>query len=97
MLKKVILGVGFLALTAAAAEAKTYTVEVTPNNDKCYIVNYVPATYLVNTRGKLVKGERRVWVGEIADGNTIYHRRVPATYLETRTLVEADHYSLSPC
>lgn len=97
MLKKVIVGAGALLLTVAASEAKTYKEWASPNNEKCYVVEYVQATYLVNTRGKLVKPERKVWVGEIADGNKIYHRRVPATYLQSRTLLEKDHYTLKPC
>ncbi len=65
----------------------------------CYRVIYVPALYLVNTRGKLVKPERVVWVGEVRDGARVYRRRIPATYLETRVLLEEDHYSLRriPC
>ena len=97
MLKKFMLGAGALALTVAAAEAKTFKEWVTPDNKKCYVVEYIQATYLVNTRGKLVKPERYVWEGEIADGNKIYHRRVPATYLQTRKLLEKDHYTLKPC
>lgn len=97
MLTKVIFGTCLLALSVATAEAKTYTIEVTPDNDKCYVVHYIPATYLVDTRGILVSGESREWVGDIEDGNKIYHRRVPATYIESRRLLEADHYSLTPC
>jgi hypothetical protein len=65
----------------------------------CYRVRYVPALYLVNTRGKLVRSEQTVLEGELADGSRVIRRRVPATYLETRVLLEADHYSLSriPC
>ena len=65
----------------------------------CYRVTYVPALYLVNTRGKLVEPERMVWSGEFRDGRRVYHQRIPATYLKTRTLLEEDHYTLTriPC
>lgn len=87
---------GALIVMAAplTAEAREYTVEVTPDNRTCYQVNYIPATYKVNTRGHLVRGASRDWEGTIADGNVIVHRRNPAVYIEKRTLVEADHYSL---
>ena len=44
MLKTFMLGVGALALTVAAAEAKTFKEWVTPNNKKCYVVEYIQAT-----------------------------------------------------
>ncbi len=87
--------VGF-GIVASAANARTYTEEVTPNRDKCYLVQYVPALYQVNTRGKKVKGESTSWHGDYADGAVIIKRRNPAVYLQTRKLLEADHYSLVP-
>ncbi len=65
----------------------------------CYRVEYVPALYLVNTRGKLVQPERYVWRGDIVDGARVHHERIPAVYLQTRVLLEPDHYTLVrvPC
>lgn len=65
----------------------------------CYRVTYVPALYLVDTRGKLVKPERVVWEGDIADGSEVRRKRIPATYLQTRKLLAEDHYTLVriPC
>lgn len=85
-----------LGVFASSADARTYTEEVTPSRDKCYLVQYVPALYKVNTRGKKVKGESTSWHGEYADGAVIVKRRNPAVYIQTRKLLEADHYSLVP-
>lgn len=85
-----------LGAFASTADARTYREEVTPNNDKCYVVKYIPALYQVNTRGKKVSGESKSWVGEIADGAVVIKRRNPAVYIQTRKLLESDHYTLIP-
>ncbi|HDZ73332.1 MAG TPA: hypothetical protein ENH55_11290 [Aurantimonas coralicida] len=85
--------VSTLALSVAA-DAKTFTRKVVENNDKCYLVEYIPSTYIFNTKGKKVSGESRSWVGNIADGAVIIKRRNPAVYIQTRKLLEQDHYTL---
>ena len=97
MLTKIILGAGVLALTVGAAEAKVYKEWASPNNRTCYKVEYIQATYLVNTRGKLVRPSSKSWEGEIVDGGMIYKVRHPAVYKTTRKLIEEDHYTLTPC
>lgn len=95
-----------VALFVSPAEARkqivnggTFIVDGELPRHSCYRVRYIPALYLVNTRAKLVKAEQTVWEGELADGARVIKRRVPATYLESRVLLEPDHYSLSriPC
>lgn len=85
-----------LGVIATSADARTYTEEVTPNRDKCYLVQYVPALYKVNTRGKKVKGQSTSWHGDYVDGGVIIKRRNPAVYIQTRRLIEPDHYTLVP-
>ncbi len=86
--------VGALLLSSAAS-AKEYTIEVTPDHRKCYQVEYVPATVLVNTKGKLVEGPKKVWEGDVREhGAIVVKRKVPAVYKSTRRVIEEDHYTL---
>ena len=80
---------------APAASAATYTVTGYPNRDKCYYVEHVPATYKVNTKGVLVQGESAGW-SAIAPGTKAVHSTSPAVYIQTKKMIEADHYSLVP-
>ena len=96
-MRNLLIGLTTVATVVAfsvSADAKMYTKYVTENNEKSYCVQYVPSTYVYNTRGKRVAGESQSWVGTIADGETIVKRRNPAVYKTTRRLVEQDHYTL---
>lgn len=75
--------------------AKTYTVTGYPNRDTCYVVKHVPATYEVNTKGIKVKSEGEAW-STIVPGTIAKHSTTPAVYIQTKTMTEADHYSLTP-
>lgn len=86
-----VVATGFGTMGVSAAE---YTVTGYPNRDKCYLVEHIPATYNINTKGIKVKGETKSWSGTIAAGNVVTHRKNPAVYIRTKKLVEADHYSL---
>ena len=80
------------AISASSASAETYIVrQVVSPNIACYDRVYVPARVLVNTRGRLVRGESKVWV--TSPGRWDYVRNA-ATYIQTRKVVEADHYTL---
>ena len=82
---------------ASAANAEKYVVrESVSRYIACYDRVYVPAAVAVNTRGKLVRSEGRGW--EIG-GDRWDYVRSPAVYIETRRLIEADHYTLvkRPC
>ncbi|MBU1175875.1 MAG: hypothetical protein KKH72_10785 [Alphaproteobacteria bacterium] len=83
------------SIVAPAAFAKTYTVTGYPNNDKCYLVEHIPATYEVNTKGIKVKGESSGW-SAISPGKIAKYSTSPAVYIQTKSLIEADHYSLVP-
>ena len=75
--------------------AKTYTVTGYPNRDTCYIVEHVPATYKVDTMGIKVKGEGSGW-NTIAPGKVAKFSTTPAVYIQTKKMIETDHYSLIP-
>jgi hypothetical protein len=87
-----------LCIGTSAAYAQTYTVEVTPNNRSCYTIDYKPAVYLVNTRGKLMRSAGVSRSYDIVDqvGGTAVFNRVPAVYLETRRLLRSDYYTMRP-
>jgi hypothetical protein len=79
-------------LGCGAASAETYVVKQSVSRYlTCYDRVYVPATVAVNTRGKKVRGEARGW--EIA-GDRWDYVRSPAVYIQTRRIVEQDHYTL---
>ncbi len=75
-----------------SAHAETYVVKQ-PRSQyiACYTKVYVPATYVVNTRGKLVQKESKAWV---VSGDRWDKMRSPAVYIETSRMVEPDHYKL---
>lgn len=82
---------GVLAM-AGAAHAKTYAVKQAHSQYiACYKKEYVPATCVVNTRGKLVQKKS---VGWVVSGDRWDRMRHPAVYIETRKMVEPDHYKL---
>ena len=85
-------------LAAGAAEARKANVEVTPDNKRCYAIDYVPALYQVNSRGKLMRarGVRRDYAIVDQVGGTASFTTVPAVYMESRRLVEPDHYTMRP-
>lgn len=57
----------------------------------CYDKVYVPATVQINTRGRLVSPERFSW----EQGELQWQRvRHPAVYIQTRKVIEQDHYTL---
>jgi hypothetical protein len=75
-----------------SAHAETYAVkQANSQYIACYKKEYVPATYVVNTRGKLVQKPSTGWV---ISGDRWDRMRYPAVYIETRKMVEADHYKL---
>lgn len=77
---------------AGAASAETYLVSQPQSRYiACYNKEYVPAKVLVNTRGKLVAKESVAWEVSSAAWNKV---RSPAVYIETRKVVEPDHYKL---
>lgn len=80
---------------APAVSAKTYTVTGYPNRDTCYVVKHIPATYEVNTKGIKVRGESSGW-SAIVPGTIAKHSTSPAVYIQTKKMLEADHYSLVP-
>jgi hypothetical protein len=82
---------GVLVATGAA-HAETYAVkQANSQYIACYKKEYVPATYVVNTRGKLVQKKS---VGWVISGDRWDRMRYPAVYIETRRMVESDHYKL---
>lgn len=93
MKKFVFLGVVAAGCAVAGqASAGTYIVEEARSRYiTCYNKVYVPAKVLVNTRGRKVRGEGTAW--EVAGDRWNYVRN-PAVFIETRTTVESDHYTL---
>ena len=82
---------GVFAVTGAA-HAETYAVKQGVSQYiACYKKEYVPATFVVNTRGKLVQKSSTGWV---ISGDRWDRMRNPAVYIETRRMVEPDHYKL---
>ncbi len=82
------------ALMVGSASAETYLVSQPQSRYVgCYVKEYVPAKVLVNTRGRLVAKEATYW--EVS-GDRWNRVRSPAVYLETRRIIEADHYKLVP-
>jgi len=89
---------GLSAISMGSAMAGTYTETVTPNNVLAtYCKHYVPETDLVNTRGILVQGASIGWVTSVTPVGEVWERvRTPPVYIQTRRLIEADHYTLVP-
>jgi hypothetical protein len=90
-----LLMIGFAAasvLAASSASAGTYVVEESQSRYiSCYKKVYVPAKILVNTKGVLVKAGNKAW--EVG-GDTWAYVRNPPVYIETKKVIEADHYTL---
>lgn len=87
-----------ILVAAGPAMARQSKVEVTPNNKSCFEIAYVPAVYAVNTKGKLMRKEgvdRSYAIVEQVGGTATFTRQ-PAVYMEKRTLLEPDHYSMAP-
>lgn len=89
---KSFLVLGALVLSATTATASTFVVTETRSRYvACYNNEYVPAKVLVNTKGKLVRGEQHSWEISPAKWNRV---REPAVYVQTRRTIENDHYTL---
>ncbi|GJE45208.1 hypothetical protein [Methylobacterium soli] len=97
---------GFLAMAALAlsvsattsALAQSYTEEVVPNNDTCYRVMYKKQVDLVNPQGVLQQPSSNEFRSNIIYQHGGVARNVynPAIYLETRTVVSPEYYSMRP-
>jgi len=84
--------VGAVCTLADTASARRYNVdEAVSRYIACYTKVYVPAVVQVNTRGKLVRPATRSW--EISGDRWDYVRDA-AVYIQTRRIVEPDHYTL---
>ena len=87
--------VGAGVIVSGAASAASYVVSEPQNNVlACYEKVYVPATVQYNTRGILVQHSSVDWV---ITGDRWQRVRSPAVYIETRHVLEEDHYKLVPC
>lgn len=81
--------------TASPGEARVTKIERTiPRTVATFCKNYIPATVLVNTRGKFVRAQRNYWVETEA---TYTRMREPALFFTTERVVEPDHVTLTPC
>lgn len=83
-----------LAIAPETAQARTYLEDGVSSTRTCYRVTYRPAVVRVNTRGQLVRPQTHGWVGVLADGASYDRVRTPAVFIETRRVLEPDHYSL---
>jgi hypothetical protein len=94
----ILAGAAVAVLASSPAWARKNTVDVVPDNKSCFDVTYVPALYQVNTRGKLARKASVEKVYDLVDqvGGTAAIVRHPAIYIETRKLLEPDHYSMRP-
>lgn len=88
-----LMGLAALGMFAAgSANAEKYLVKESASHYiACYDRVYVPATVAVNTRGKLVRHGGTAW--EVGGDHWDYVRVLPV-YIETRHVVEPDHYTL---
>lgn len=86
------------AFVPSIALAETYTVLVTPQNDRCYTINYHQQVDLVNTKGALVSAAGRSFSYNIVKqvGGTARDAYNPAIYIETRRTIAPEYYSLAP-
>lgn len=86
------------AFIPSLAAAETYTVLVTPQNDRCYTVNYHQQVDLVNTKGIPVSGPSRSFSYDIKKqvGGTARDAYNPAIFIETRRTIAPEYYSLAP-
>jgi hypothetical protein len=83
---------------ATEANARQRVVDVTPSNRQCFTIDYVPQLVRVDTRGRLVQREGRSTTYNITHnvGGTAVIQRNPAIFMERRTVVEQDHYTMRP-
>jgi hypothetical protein len=92
---KLQIGLGVMVLAsvvASSATARTYLVDETQSRFiACYHREYVPAVVRVNTRGKLVQAAYNSWD---VNGDQWNYVRNPGVYIQTRRIVEPDHYTL---
>ncbi len=76
------------------ASADVYTVKESRSRlVACYERQYVPATVQVDTKGIPVRGETTGWETR---GNKWNQVRDAAVYIQTRTTISEDHYTLVP-
>jgi hypothetical protein len=89
-----ILGVG--STLPHNAQAQTYLESYTPNNDRCFDVTYRQQVDRVNTRGVRIHGPSYQPVPHFASkvGGRIVQQYNAPVFLETRTTVVPEHYSL---
>ena len=89
---------GLSTISMGSAMAGTYTETVTPNNVLAtYCKHYILETDLVNTRGILVQRGSVGWVTTVTPVGEVWERvRTPPVYIQTRRVLEPDHYSLVP-
>ena len=88
-------GMFALLCSASPGEAKVTKIERSmPRTVATFCKTYIPATVLVNTRGRPVRGAKNYWV----ETETTYTRmRDPALFFTTEKVVEQDHFTLTPC
>ncbi|GGK35049.1 hypothetical protein [Salinarimonas ramus] len=92
ILKTVAATAAALLVGTVAAQAETYTVrEAQSRYIACYERVYVPATIEVNTRGELVREGGEAWQ---TSGNHWNRVRELPVYIQSRTVIEPDHYTL---
>lgn len=98
-----VLAVAGLIGGIGSAQARTeIRREPVDRREACFQQIYVPAKVQYNSRGTLLRRERRDWEvrpgtadGPGAEAATIYARiRRPAIYIETRRVIEKDHFML---
>jgi hypothetical protein len=87
-----------IVIAPSIASADIYLERVTPQNDRCYQVNYHQQVDQVNTRGRLISGPSRSFVPSIVKqvGGTARDVYNPAIYLTTRRMVRPEYYSMVP-
>jgi hypothetical protein len=91
------IAVGSLGFSASIASAKTYTAHEYQNRDVCYRVKKVPATVEYNTRGTKLRDASRSWSGNLyKDGGKVVDRYNDEVYIQTRRVIEDQHYTLVP-
>jgi hypothetical protein len=91
------IAVGSIGFTATAVTAKTYTKSEYINRDKCYRVKKIPATVEYNTRGIKLRDASRSWSGNLyKHGGKVVDKYHDEVYIQTRRVVEDQHYTLVP-
>ena len=90
--------VAAVGVLATEANARQRVVDNTPSNRNCFVIDYVPQLVRVDTRGRLVQREGRSTTYNIVHnvGGTAVIQRNPAIFMERRTVIEQDHYTMRP-